>query len=53
MVLLRIQINGFMAKCQNVLKNRIIRGSTLETWDIESEEVLSEFEISKNLLINI
>ena len=27
--------------------------STLEPWDIESEEGLYEFEISKNLLINI
>ena len=27
--------------------------STLEPWDIELEEGLCEFEISKNLLINI
>ena len=27
--------------------------STLEPWDIESEEALTEFEISKNLLLKI
>ena len=38
-----------------VLKEKIesYMVSTLEPWDIESEEGLCEFEISKNLLINI
>ena len=50
--------NQFLTNCIIgciVLKEKIesYMVSTLKPWDIESEEGLCEFEICKNLLINI